>query len=66
MLESLEEAIIVIKGDSIEFKNHLLTSIIQRIKAFPMVMIPNDISDEEILQTKFIQVYRKNQDEAQI
>ena len=49
MLESLEEAIIVIKGETIEFKNHLLTSIVQRIKAFPMVIIPNDISDEKIL-----------------
>lgn len=28
MLQSLEEAIIVIKGDEIEFKNQLLTSII--------------------------------------
>ena len=28
MLQSLEEAIIVIKGDQIEFKNQLLSSII--------------------------------------
>ena len=52
MLESLEEAILVIKDDKIEFKNQLLTSIIKRIK-----MDPNDAVSrisEKILDIKFI------------
>ena len=31
--QSLEEAILVVKGDTIEFKNQLLTSIIERVKS---------------------------------
>ena len=32
MLESLDEAIMVIKGNSIEFRNQLMKSMIERVK----------------------------------
>ena len=50
--QSLEEAILVIKGDKIEFKNQLMTSLVRRIK------LENDerLSEvsEKLLDIKFI------------
>lgn len=60
MLESLEEAIVVIKGNKIEFKNPLLTSMIERVKGTAGKSTgccggPNvPLTSDEILNLKFM------------
>lgn len=60
MFESLEEALIVIKGDKVEFKNQLLVSIVQRIKGLPEPADQHPNISDVILDIKFIQVHLKN------
>ena len=66
MLESLEEAIVVIKGGKIEFQNQLLTSMIRRVKEAPVGSIKKDLTSGELLKLKFMQIYHKNLDESEI
>ena len=64
MLESLEEAIMVIKGGKIEFQNQLMTSMIRRVKEAPVGSIKKDFTSGEQLKLKFMQIYHKNLDKS--
>ena len=61
MLESLEQAIIVIKGKKIEFQNQNLTSMLGRVQEAPL---GKTLTSEETLKLKFMQVYHKNVDDS--
>ena len=54
MLESLEEAILVIKGNKIEFQNQPLKSLLERAGRNK-----DTLSSQELLKLKFLQFYHK-------